>query len=171
MRLIIFAAAWALGISAARALSSIQPSAWLTLIIVTGIAGLLLRRCLAWWIPVGLIAFAAGGFRLAALPNSSDIARHNGHSGTILGLVVSQPKLREDKIQLRLESETIFVNNQLSETSGFVLVEADRSAAIAYGDRIRATGRLEVPASWDTFSYADYLGGAKGYSASCGTPV
>jgi len=158
MRLIIFAVAWALGISADRALSSIQPSAWLTLIVVTGIAGLVLRRRLAWWIPVGLIAFAAGGFRLSVLPHSSDIAQYNGHSGTIVGLVVSQPKSREDKIQFRLESETIFVNNQLSETSGIVLVEADRSAAIEYGDRIRATGRLEVPASWDSFSYADYLG-------------
>ena len=158
MRLIIFAAAWALGISASRALSPIQPSAWLTLIIVTGIAGLLLRRRLAWWVLAGAIAFAAGGFRQSLIPHSSDIAQYNGHSGTIAGLVVTQPKMREDKIQLRLESETIFVNNQRSETDGLVLVEADRSAAIEYGDRIRATGRLDHPASWDTFSYADYLG-------------
>lgn len=158
MRLIIFTAAWALGISASRALSSIQPSAWLTFFIVTGIAGLLIRRRLAWWIPVGLIAFSAGGFRQSLLPQSSDIAQYNGYSGAIAGVVVSQPKLREDKIQLRLESETIFVNNQLRETSGLALIETDRSAAMEYGDRIRATGRLDVPASWDSFSYADYLG-------------
>jgi len=170
MRLIIFAAAWALGISAARALSSIQPSAWLTLIIVTGIAGLLLRRRLAWWIPVGLIAFAAGGFRLAALPNSSDIARHNGHSGTILGLVVSQPKLREDKIQLRLESETIFVNNQLSETSGFVLVEADRARLSRMATAFARRDGWKYP-PLGTPSLTRIIWGAKGYSASCGTPV
>ena len=158
MRLIIFTVAWALGISVARALSSIQPSAWLTLIFVTAVAGLILGRRLAWWVPVVLIAFAAGCFRQSLLPHSSDIAQHNGHSGTITGLVVSQPKLREDIIQVRLESETIFVNSRLSETSGLVLVEADPSAAIEYGDRIRATGRLEIPASWDSFSYADYLG-------------
>ena len=27
-----------------------------------------------------------------------------------------------------------------------------------YGDRIRATGLLAIPATWDNFSYADYLG-------------
>lgn len=158
MRLMIFAAAWALGISASRALSAIQPSVWLTVAIVAGIAWLFLRRRLAWWVLAGLCAFSAGGFRQSLLPQSSDIAQYNGYSGAITGLVVSQPKLREDQIQLRLDSETIFVNNQKSETSGLVLVETDPSAAIEYGDRILATGRLDVPASWDSFSYADYLG-------------
>lgn len=158
MRLMIFAAAWALGISASRALSAIQPSVWLTVAIVAGIAWLCLRRRLAWWVLAGLCAFSAGGFRQSLLPQSSDIAQYNRYSGTIAGLVVSQPKLREDQIQLRLDSETIFVNNQKSETSGLVLVETDPSAAIEYGDRILATGRLDVPASWDSFSYADYLG-------------
>ncbi len=158
MRLIIFAAAWVLGISIARLLPSLAPSIWLALMIAAVIAGLLLRQRVAWWILAVLVALPAGGFRQSLLPQGSDIARHNGFSGTITGLVASQPRLRGDRIQLRLDSETIFVNSQLHETSGLVLVEADRGAAAQYGDRIRATGRLEVPATWDTFSYADYLG-------------
>ena len=121
-------------------------------------AWLLLRRRLAWWIFASLVAFAAGGFRQSLLPQSSDIARYNGFSGTISGEVVSRPRLRGDSIQLLVASRTIYVNSQLFDTSGLVLIEADRRAAVQYGDRIRATGRLDIPATWDTFSYADYLG-------------
>jgi len=158
MRLIIFASVWVLGISASRVFPAIQPSIWLASIIAAGIAWLLFRRRLAWWILASLIAFVAGGFRQSLLPHSSDIAQYNGYSGTITGLVISQPKLRQDRIQLRLSSETIFVSSKLTETSGLVLIEADRGAEVQYGDRIRATGRLAVPATWDSFSYADYLG-------------
>ena len=158
MRLILFASAWVLGISVCRVLPAIQPSIWLASILAGGVVWLLCRRRLRWWAVASLLAFAAGGFRQSLLPQSSDIASYNGFSGTISGLVVAQPKLREDRIQLRLSSETIFVNSRLHETSGLVLVEAGRGAEVQYGDRIRATGRLDIPATWDSFSYADYLG-------------
>ena len=163
MRLIIIAAAWVIGISIARVLPASPPAIWLTSLLAACIAWLVFRRRAAWWILAGLVALSAGGFRQSLLPQSSDIARYNGFSGAITGLVASQPRLRLDKIQLRLASETIFVNSKLHATSGLVLVEAERveaerSASVQYGDRIRTTGRLEVPATWDTFSYADYLG-------------
>ena len=157
MRLIVFASAWVLGISVARVLPAIQPSIWFVPTMAAGIIWLLFRRRLPWWLLASLFAFAAGGFRLSLLPVNSDIAQYNGHSGTITGLVVARPRFREDRIQLRLSSETIFVNGESAETSGLVLVEADRVVDAQYGDRIRATGRLSLPATWDTFSYADYL--------------
>ncbi len=158
MRLIIIAAAWVIGISIARVFPASQPSIWLTSLLAACIAWLVFRRRAAWWILAGLVALSAGGFRQSLLPQSSDIARYNGFSGAITGLVASQPRPRQDKIQFRLASETIFVNSKLHATSGLVLVEAERGASVQYGDRIRTTGRLEVPATWDTFSYADYLG-------------
>ncbi|MCY3914694.1 MAG: ComEC/Rec2 family competence protein [Chloroflexi bacterium] len=158
MRLIVFASAWVLGISVSRVVPAIQPSIWFTSAMAAGIIWLLFRRRLPWWILAGLIAFAAGGFRLSLLPQNSDIAQYNGYSGTITGLVVERPNLREDRVQLRLESETIFVNGKHADTGGLVLVEAGRSVEAHYGDRIRATGLLAVPATWDNFSYADYLG-------------
>lgn len=158
MRLIVFASAWVLGISVARVLPAIQPSIWFASTIAAGIIWLLCRRRLPWWILAGLIAFAAGGLRLSLLPQNSDIAQYNGYSGTITGLVVERPNLREDSVQLRLASETIFVNGEHHETSGLVLAEASRGVQAQYGDRIRATGLLAVPATWDNFSYADYLG-------------
>lgn len=157
MRLIVFASAWVLGISVSRVLPAIQPSIWLASSLAAGVIWLLFRRRLPWWLLASLLAFAAGGFRLSLLPQSNDIAQYNGYSGTITGLVVERPKLRHDRIQLRLASESIFVNGETAETSGLVLVEADRVVDAQYGDRIRATGRLALPATWDTFSYADYL--------------
>ena len=158
MRLIVFASAWVLGISISRVDPAIQPSIWFTSTMAAGIIWLLFRRRLPRLILAGLIAFAAGGFRQSLLPQNSDIAQYNGYSGTITGLVVERPNLREDRVQLRLASETIFVNGKHAETSGLVLVEAGRGVEAHYGDRIRATGLLAVPASWDNFSYADYLG-------------
>ncbi len=157
MRLIVFASAWVLGISVSRVLPAIQPPIWFASALAAGFIWLLFRRRLPWWLLASLLAFAAGGFRLSLLPQSSDIAQYNGYSGTITGLVVARPRFREDRIQLRLASETIFVNGETAATSGLVLVEADRVVDAQYGDRIRATGRLATPATWDTFSYADYL--------------
>ncbi len=157
MRLIVFASAWVLGICVSRLLPEIQPFIWFALVFAAGIVSLLFRRRLPSWVFASVFAIAAGGFRLSLLPQSSDIAQYNGFSGTITGLVVERPRLREDSIQLRLASESIFVNGEHAETSGLVLVEADRGVEAKYGDRIRATGRLAIAATWDNFSYADYL--------------
>ena len=158
MRLIAFTSAWAVGISVSRVLPAMLPSLWFAAFAVSLCSWLVLRRRVAWWIFASLIAFFAGGFRQSLAPTSSEIAAYNGQSATITGLVVTEPRLRGDRIQFRLASEEIFVNSELSSTSGLVLVEADAGAEVQYGDRIRATGMLAHPATWDTFSYADYLG-------------
>ena len=158
MRLIAFTSAWAVGISVSRVLPAMLPSLWFAAFAVSLGGRLVLRRRGAWWIFASLIAFFAGGFRQSLTPSTSEIAAYNGQSATITGLVISEPRLRGDRIQFRLASEEIFVNSELSRTSGLVLVEADAGAEVQYGDRIRATGMLALAATWDTFSYADYLG-------------
>ncbi len=158
MRLIVIAAAWVVGLSLARALPEIQPQQWFAFIAAAALVCLLFRRRLPWWLLAGVVAFSAGGFRQSLVPNSSDIARHNGYSGTITGLVVSEPVARADRTLLRVASEAIFVNSENVKTSGLVLVEAEGAPGAAYGDRITATGRLAPPATGDAFSYADYLG-------------
>lgn len=171
MRLIVFACAWALGISLSRALPAIPPPIWFAMTAAAAVGWLLLRRRLAWWLLAGLVAFSAGGFRQALLPSSSDIAHYNGYSGTVAGIVDSEPERRADRLQFRLASETIFVNGERFVTSGLVLIETRGGAEVDYGDRVRATGRLAVPASGDTFSYADYLGRRGAYSIIRGAGV
>ena len=120
MRPIVFVCAWVLGISIARALPTVEFAFWIAALIASSIIGLQCRRRLPWWFLLSLAAFSAGGARQSQLPISSDVANYNGYSGTITGIVVEEPTLREDRIQLRLASESIFVNNDTIETSGLV---------------------------------------------------
>ena len=159
MRLIVIAVAWVLGISLARALPELTTLHWMVALGACALAlGLARLGRAPGKILFLLLILTAGGARQSVVPSSSDIAAFNGFSGTITGVVVDEPRYREDRVQLRLEAETVFVNSQTASTSGLVLVEADRGVEIEYGDQVRATGALAWAGTGDTFSYADYLG-------------
>ena len=158
MRLIYITVAWALGISLARSLPGVEAVYWLAICAAAASIAALLRRHRLRWILALTAAFAAGGARLSVMPRSSEIAAYNGASGTITGVVVAEPRVRDDRVQLRVEVESIFVNSADMAVNGLALVESGRFSDVRYGDRIRATGALETPAVWDRFSYADYLG-------------
>ena len=158
MRLILIAVAWVLGISLARILPQSDTSVWLVFIVgAVGISAITYRRHRFRWLAFALVAFAAGAARQSTVLQFSDIAQYNGSATTITGIVTSQPDIRDDRIQLRVDAESILLNNASIKTSGQVLVETFITARPDYGDRIRATGRLYAPPAWDTFSYADYL--------------
>ncbi len=158
MRLIIIAVAWALGISLARALPTIETLTWIATLAFAALCALALRKKAMRNLPLILLVVAAGAARQSLVPRSSEIAAFNGFTGTITGIVPAEPVLREDRVQIRLDVESVFVNNETLSSSGLVLVEAYGSEDIAYGDRVRATGALDPPGAGDAFSYADYLG-------------
>ncbi len=157
MRLILVAVFWVLGISTARHFLSLSSWSWLLLAFAATVLAFFLRQHRHRWLAIALFAFAVGGLRQVFVPGASDIARYNGSSGTITGLVIDEPVIRDDRTQLRVLADGIFARNDWYKTAGLVLVETDRSVSIAYGDHIRATGLLAMPATWDSFSYADYL--------------
>ena len=157
MKLIYIVVAWVLGIHIAQAAPQIHTNFWLCGIMLCVALGWAFRRSRRLMLLVAVAALCAGAWRTALLPPSSEIAAYNGSAGTITGIVAAEPDVRDDRILLRVDAENIFVQNHSQTTSGFALVEAERIARIAFGDRIRATGRLEMPPSWDTFSYAEYL--------------
>ncbi len=157
MRLILVAVFWVLGISLARHFVSLGFSSWLILAVAATIPAFLIQQHRRRWFAVALAAFAVGGLRQASVPRSSDISQYNGNSGTITGIVIEEPVFHDDRAQLRVQVDAIYVRNNWIKTSGLALVETDRIASLAYGDQIRATGFLAIPATWDSFSYADYL--------------
>jgi len=157
MRLVFVTVAWVLGISLVRSPLLFDLSTWLVCFVAALAITAKYRLHRSRWFIFALAAFAAGAARQSVVPQSSDIAQYNGNTGTITGIIISEPDIRDDRIQLRLQAESIFVNNKTIPTSGQVLVEAFVTADVSYGDRIRATGLLSVPAAGDTFSYADYL--------------
>ena len=158
MRLILIASGWVLGISLGRHLPTINPIFWLLFAAAVLGFSLLYRHRRYRWFAFALVALCLGGWRQAVLPQSSEVARFNGMTGTLAGIVVEEPVLRDESIQLRVEAEEFFANSETVAISGLLLVESHDIERPAYGDRVRATGLLSTPATWDTFSYADYLG-------------
>ena len=158
MRLVYLGMGWVAGIIIAAAYSALIPLFWLILMAVFAFAATIAYRTAYFWWMLTLFAFAFGGFRYAFVPQSSDLAQYNVVGGaTIEGIIVSEPDYRDDRVQVRLQADTIQFGANIIETSGLVLVNAPRLSNLAYGDRILVTGQLSTPAVYDTFSYADYL--------------
>ena len=157
MRLILIAVAWVFGISLARHFGASSLALLLALLLVAALCALLLRRQQWRWILLLSVTTALGALRYSNNPQSSDIARYNGSSVTVTGQVTAEPSYRDDSVHLLVRATDIFVNSRSLVTGGQILVQAARDDEYRYGDQVRATGLLAAPASWDTFSYADYL--------------
>ncbi len=173
MRLVYLALGWIGGILIAANSSTRVPNMWLILTILSAVALWVGRhdsrqRVLT----VSVIALTLGGLRFSFVPASSDIAQYNNVGGlTIEGVVVDEPDVRDDRILLRVEAETVSRAGQTVPTSGLVLVQAPRTTQAHYSDRMAATGVLITPSESDSFSYADYLARGGVYSIMQNTAV
>lgn len=160
MRLVYIALGWAAGIVIAANTTARPILSWVVLSILA------LVGC--WFgrfdprqkmLSVSLLALTLGGLRFSLTPVSSDVSQYNNVGGlTIEGIVNTEPDIRDNRIQLHVDAETVTRIGQTVSTSGTVLVQAPHTADVHYGDRVSATGILITPAESDTFSYADYLG-------------
>jgi competence protein ComEC len=107
------------------------------------------------------LAIAAGAFRFAYFQPTFDethIAFYNDASGPvrITGLVVDEPDVRDNYINLRLRAESVQRGDMSLPVAGLVLVRAPRYPERFYGDRLTVTGRLETPPVFEDFDYKDY---------------
>ncbi|MAS36210.1 MAG: hypothetical protein CL610_19550 [Anaerolineaceae bacterium] len=110
------------------------------------------------WSMIALVAFALGGWRMSAVPTTSEVARFNNTGGlTIEGIVAAEPERQDTQTLVRINAETLTRTGQTFQTSGLVLARVTDPTPVHYGDRVAITGRLITPAEFDTFSYADYL--------------
>lgn len=159
MRLIAIALGWAAGIVFAAGTQLYGALPWLALagaaLLVTWLlwAGASYRN----W-SLALLAFALGGLRFSFVAQNSDVAQYNNLGGmTIEGVIVAEPDVRDDRVELRLAAESVTRIGTTVPTSGLILVQAPVTTNARYGDRVAATGELIVPSVSDTFSYRDYL--------------
>ncbi len=159
MRLIAIALGWAAGIVLAAGTGLHATVPWLVLIVIPVLVAWLMWSGASYrnW-TLALLAFALGGLRYSYVPKSSDAAQYNNLGGlTLEGVVSTEPDVRDDRVDIRLEVQSVTRIGQTVASSGLVLVQAPASAAIRYGDRITATGLLVIPSVSDSFSYRDYL--------------
>ncbi len=160
--LIVFTTAWAAGILLVQA--ALFPPVWLLLALpITLVMGWGWRDHPLWrwspWVCAGLL-LGAGRFWLARPRiDARHIAAYNGiGQATLEGVVVGEPDRRPTYTNLRVAVEQLHLpDGELLELHGQVLVKAPPYPRIRYGDRILATGLLEEPPAFDSFSYKDYL--------------
>lgn len=156
MRLVYITMGWVCGVVLA---SSMDTLSWAVL------AGLMLVGVVIGWgseryriFNIALLMLALGGLRASLVPTTSDVAAYNLSGGlTIEGVIIDAPDVRDNRVQFRINTETVTRIGQTVETSGLVLVRAPRTTDVAYGDRVAVTGLLITPGEFDTFSYADFL--------------
>jgi competence protein ComEC len=103
-----------------------------------------------------------GGLRyVLALPRVDEhsVAVHNDKGRVALtGVVVGEPDVRDRYVNLRVRAEELAGGGEPpARVHGLVLVRVPRYPVPRYGDRIRASGELETPPTFETFSYADQL--------------
>lgn len=104
-------------------------------------------------IPLFLVVFALTLARVASLPSTvvPALEAELGQTIVLEGVVVREPDRRESSTHLYVKtSDTI------------VLAFVDRFDSVAYGDRVRVTGRLQKPEAFTTefgrtFNYPGYL--------------
>lgn len=176
MRLVYLALGWVAGMLLAAnhpGATIYTTMAWGLLVSLAGVS-----LWLVWpdrtgrWAVLALLALTLGGLRFSVVPVGSAVAGYNNTGGlTVTGLVVAEPDVRDDRVQLVVETDSVTRAGQTVATSGAVLVEAPRVSNARYGDTITATGQLITPGEFDTFSYRDFLARRGVFSVMRGAAV
>jgi competence protein ComEC len=84
-------------------------------------------------------------------------ARPVGLHATVEGVIMDYPDVRDTRSQYRLAADRLVLGDHQLDVTGDVLVEAPRFPVYVYGDRLRATGRLQTPGGMPDFDYQRYL--------------
>ncbi len=91
-------------------------------------------------------------------PDEGQVDFYNGRGRiTMRGLVVGEPDVRDRWTNLRIEAESLALDEQERPLRGKILAQTRRYPAYRYGDCLEIEGLLEEPPEFQDFSYKDYL--------------
>src|SRR3989344_931490 len=108
----------------------------------------------------GLILLAGALRYQTSFPNDDQnfIGRHYGEELELEGVVVREPDVRSDKMNLTLRSITSpNPSSRGGELEGNILLTLGKYPDDQYGDRLKFSGKVEEPFVSEEFSYKDYL--------------
>src|SRR3989338_5222138 len=108
----------------------------------------------------GLILLAGALRYQTSFPNDDQnfIGRHYGEELELEGVVVREPDVRSDKMNLTLRSITSTnPSSRGGELEGNILLTLGKYPEYQYGDRLKFSGKVEEPFVSEEFSYKDYL--------------
>ena len=115
-------------------------------------------------IAVALVAFAGGILRMnsAVLLGDPELTSRLNKEIIVEGVVSEEPDVRESNVRISLKADNLVLGTSTIPISAGILVVAPRNTSVKYGDRIRASGLLRTPESFETgigreFNYPEYL--------------
>lgn len=76
---------------------------------------------------------------------------------TLIGVVSTEPDMREKSQKITINSEQLTVNNEQKTISGKILLTTNRYPEYQYGDKLKIRGELKTPFEFEDFNYKDYL--------------
>ncbi|MDD9956019.1 MAG: ComEC/Rec2 family competence protein [Anaerolineaceae bacterium] len=160
MRLIYLSLGWVCGI----VLAANNPHSSFGLAQLWLVCGALAVVCvlLLWnrwgWYALALLALTLGGLRMSLVPTDSEVAMFNNLGGvSVEGVVSDAPLSHDSDVQVRLAASVLIRDGRRFPVQGEVLVLAAAGTPFAPGDHVRATGLLQRPGEFDSFSWNDYL--------------
>jgi competence protein ComEC len=161
MTIIYLGIAWLVGIGIA-VVADLPVWLWLAAAALSLVSALLLRRQpeSRLWLLACSALFLGSARYMAAEPqiDPEHVAYFNGQEVVLTGLVAAEPDLHDRVLNLRLEAESIIEPGGNSRpVEGAVRLSTSPFQSIAYGTRLRVTGRLETPPGDPEFSYREYL--------------
>jgi competence protein ComEC len=96
---------------------------------------------------------ALNNFENAELKNFIDFPE----SIQILARVVKEPDVRENNINLTVNTEELLINKIGIPMEGKILITTERYPEYQYGNKLEITGLLKTPPVFEDFNYKDYL--------------
>jgi len=156
----------ALGILAADAGVPLAGSLALPLVALVvaglGVAPLLTRKLQTATLLLVVVGAAAllGAWRgvSAAMPSGpQSVSSLVGREGTWTGTLTDDPRPRAERQQLVIDDVRLVAKDSLRPVRGRILVWLPRTVALAVGDTVRITARLDEPQDFDGFAYREYL--------------
>lgn len=171
MYLLYLSVAWLAGIAAAEQFGWDQ-RLWAAGALVSLLAYVAVRRrdARAALLLACLCALSAGAVRYELAKHDSENPLNLDYYNdlprpvTLIGVVTSEPDIRDRSIQLRVSAESLTNDSGFRRVEGVVLVNVFRFPEITYGSRLQITGNLLTPPESEEFSYKDYLERQRIYS-------
>jgi competence protein ComEC len=161
MTIIYVGIAWLVGLVAA-AMTAGPLWLWLAIGIGALLAAVLLRHHpepRRWLVLVAFFCLGAARYESAAPTiDPGHVAYFNGTGEVVLiGAVAEEPVVRDQRIQLRLEAESVISVDGRQPVEGLVLLTAGRYPVHPYGTRLQLQGELRAPADHPEYDIRDRL--------------
>jgi len=114
---------------------------------------------------LGILHYQTANFNI----RNNELRQYNEQKVIIVGKILTEPDVRENYVQLTVNSEKIVVGEKIVPISGKFLITTSKYPAYNYADTLMFEGLLKTPEQFEDFNYKDYLA-KKGISSLMDRP-